>query len=102
MYIDLILVIVLIIVAFAWFRRFSKIVYAVAIIDLFLRLIYYISANIGIPGFYSWVSQVFPESIPALLARYMNGILLTVFVWIYVGLMVIFLFYVMRTFLRKK
>ena len=102
MYIDLIIIVVLIIIAFAWFRRFSKLVYAVAIIDLFLRLIYYISANIGIPGFHEWVVNVFPESIPGVLDNYMSGILLTIFVWVYVVLMVVFLFYVTRTFIRKK
>ena len=102
MYIDLIIVIVLIIFAFAWFRRVSKPVYAVAIIDIFLRLIHYISKNIGIKGFYPWVKAIFPSSIPDLLAHYMSGVLLTIFEWIYVGVMVIFLFYIVRTFIRKK
>ena len=102
MYIDAIVVIALIIVAFCWFRKFSKMVYAIAIIDIFLRLINYISANIGIPGFNEWVSRIFPSSIPGLLDKYMDGILLTVFVWIYVFLMVVFLFYVTRTFIRKR
>ena len=102
MYIDLIIVVVLIIVSFAWFRRFSKTVYAIAIMDIFFRLIHYISKNIGIPGFHGWVKAIFPKSIPDLLSGYMKGTLLTVFVWIYVGFMVVFLFYIIRTFLRKK
>ena len=102
MYIDGIIVIALIIVSFCWFRRFSKSVYALAIIDIFLRLLNYISANIGIPGFNGWVKSIFPTSIPGLLDNYMDGMLLTVFVWIYVILMVVFLFYVVRTFLRKR
>ena len=102
MYIDAIIVVALIIVAFCWFRRFSKMVYAVAIIDIFLRLLNYVSANIGIPGFNTWVSGLFPESIPGLLDNYMSGIFLTIFVWIYVLFMIAFLFYVIRTFMRKK
>ena len=102
MYIDGIIVVALIIVSFCWFRRFSKSVYALAIIDIFLRLLNYISANIGIPGFNGWVKSIFPTSIPGLLDNYMDGMLLTVFVWIYVILMVVFLFYVVRTFLRKR
>lgn len=102
MYIDIILVAVLIIVAFAWFRRFYKAVYAVAITDIFFRLIHYISKNIEIKGFHSWVKAIFPKSIPDMLKNYMSGTLLTVFVWIYVGFMVIFLFYTIRAFLRKK
>ena len=102
MYIDAIIVVALIIVAFCWFRRFSKMVYAVAIIDIFLRLITYISANLGIPGFNKWVKAIFPGSIPDLLNNYMSGIVLTVFVWIYVFFMVAFLFYIVRAFIRKR
>lgn len=102
MYIDAIVVVALIVVAFCWFRKFYKVVYAVAIIDIFLRLITYISSNIGIPGFNSWVKTVFPESIPGLLDNYMSGIFLTVFVWIYVFMMGAFLFYIVRIFIRKK
>lgn len=102
MYIDAIVVVALIIVAFCWFRKFSKTVYAIAIIDIFLRLLNYISANIGISGFNEWVRSIFPESIPSLLDNYMSGIFLTIFVWIYVFLMAVFLFYVVRTFIRKK
>lgn len=102
MYIDAIVVVALIIVAFCWFRKFSKMVYAIAIIDIFLRLINYISANIGIPGFSGWVNKLFPTSIPGLLNNYMSGIVLTIFVWIYVGFMVAFLFYTIRAFIRKR
>ena len=77
-------------------------VYAIALIDIFFRLIHYISANIGIKGFYGWVRSIFPSSIPGLLDNYMNGIVLTIFIWIYVVLMVVFLFYIVRTFIRKK
>ena len=102
MYIDGIIVVALIIVAFCWFRRFSKMVYAVGIIDIFLRSINYISANIGVPGFKSWVRKIFPSSIPGLLDSYMDGLLLNIFVWIYIFFMVVFLFYSVRTFIRKK
>ena len=102
MYIDAIIVVALIIVAFCWFRKFSKLVYAVAIIDIFLRLLNYISVNIPINGFHKWASTIFPESIPTLLSNYMNGIVLTIFTWVYVVLMVAFLFYIIRAFLRKR
>lgn len=102
MYIDAIIVVALVIFAFCWFRKFSKCVYAVAVIDIFLRLLSYISSNIGIKGFQEWVEKIFPKSIPGLLSNYMSGIVLIIFEWIYVVLMVIFLFYVTRTLIRKK
>ena len=102
MYIDAIIVVALIIFAFCWFRRFSKMVYAVAIMDIFFRLIRYISANIGIPGFKGWAKALFPKSIPALLDTYMDGLLLTIFEWVYIFFMVVFLCYSIRSFIRKK
>ena len=102
MYLDAIIVVALIIVAFCWFRRFSKFVYAFAIIDIFLRLLDYIANNIGIKEFARWVNNVFPNSIPAIISKYTNGIVCTALIWVYVCLMVIFLFYIVRTFIRKK
>ena len=95
-------VVVLIIVSFAWFRRFSKPVYAIAIIDIFFRLIHFISKNIGIPGFHKSVKLIFPSSIPDMFSNYMKGTVLNIFVWIYVVFMIIFLFYTVRSFIRKK
>lgn len=102
MYLDAIIVIALIIASFGWFRRFSKFIYSVAIIDMFLRLMNYIGNNIGIKGFDKWVNNVFPNSIPAIIDKYTNGILSTILQWVYIGIMVFFLFYTIRAFLRKK
>ena len=78
MYLDAIVVIALIIASFGWFRRFSKFIYSVAIIDMFLRLINFIANNIGIKGFDKWVNNVFPNSIPEIIDRYTNGIVCTI------------------------
>ena len=102
MYLDAIVVVALIIVAFCWFRRFSKFVYAFAIIDIFLRLLNYIANNIGVKAFAKWVNNVFPNSIPDIISKYTNGIVCTVIEWIYIVIMVCFLFYIVRAFLRKK
>ena len=102
MYLDAVIVIALIIVSFCWFRSFSKFVYAFAIIDIFLRLLDYIANHIGIRGFAHWVNSVFPNSIKSIIENYTNGILCDVLVWIYIGFMIIFLFYTVRVFLRKK
>ena len=102
MYIDAIIVVALIIAAVCWFRRFSKLVYAIAIIDLFLRLIDYIANNLGIREFQHWVNSVFPNSVYSIICKYSSGIFCTVLIWIYVVMMVFFLGYTFRSFLRKK
>ena len=102
MYLDVVIVIALVIFAICWFRSFSKSVYAFAIIDIFLRLIYFIAENLGIKEFSKWVRHIFPKSIPAIIDKYSSGVLYTILIWIYIVLMVFFLGYTIRTFIRKK
>ncbi len=102
MYLDAIIVVALIVASFGWFRRFSKFIYSVAIIDMFLRLINFIANNIGIKGFDKWVNNVFPNSIPEIIDKYTNGIVCTIIEWVYIAIMVFFLFYTIRAFVRKK
>lgn len=102
MYIDAIIVVALVIFALCWFRKFSKLVYAFAIIDIFLRLLYFVANNIGIKGFDVWVNSIFPSSIPSIISKYTNGILCTILIWVYVAFMVCFLFYTVRVFIKKK
>ena len=102
MYIDAIIIVALVIFALCWFRRFSKLVYAFAIIDIFLMLLHYISKLLGIKAFTSWVKRYFPASIPSIIAKYSGGIIYTILIWGYVILMGFFLFYTIRVFLKKK
>ena len=102
MYLDAVIVLALVIFAVCWFRKFSKLVYAFGIIDIFLRLIHFIALNLGIKNFTSWVEHIFPKSIPAIIDNYSNGVLYTILLWVYIVLMVFFLGYTIRTFIRKK
>lgn len=102
MYLDAFIVIALIIFAICWFRTFSKSVYAIAIIDMFLRLLHYVANNIGIKGFDTWSNSIFPNSIPSIISRYSSGIFFDILMWIYVIFMIFFLFYTVRVFIRKK
>ena len=102
MYLDVVIVLALIIFAVCWFRRFSKLVYAFGIIDIFLRLLHFISSNLGIKEFSKWVKSIFPKSIPAIIGNYSSGVIYTILLWIYIVLMVFFLGYTIRTFIRKK
>ena len=102
MYLDAVVVVALVIFAFCWFRRFSKFVYAFAIIDMFLRLIHFVAGLFKIKDFTRWVNSIFPGSIPSIMAKYTNGVLYTILIWIYAGLMIFFLGYTIRAFIRKR
>ena len=98
---DALIFIILLIVVICYFRRLSNTVYFVAIFDIFLRLLTFMKYN-TIPEIKSFVAKYFPESIPDIIGKYAKGDLYTVLVWAYVILMCIFLFYIVRIFIKRK
>ena len=101
MYIDVaILLIVLVIVVF-FFRKFSSFVYAVAIIDIFLRILTFLKYN-TVPELKALVGAYFPESIAGIIAKYSNGIFYTILMWAYVIIFAIFLGYITNYFIHKR
>ena len=99
---DLIIILVLIILTIIFFRRFSNVVYIICIIDMFLRIISKIEVLLGIKEISNLVNRYLPDSLLAVINSYSSGIINTILVWLYVGICVIFLYYVVCTFFRKK
>ena len=102
MYIDLIVLIVLILVVFFFFRRFSSIVYFIAIFDILLRILTFFKNNIPLPDVAALINKYIPESIPAIINHYFDGLVYTILVWAFVIIMIIFESYIIRTFWHKK
>ena len=97
---DAIIFIILLIIVIFFFKRLSNTVFFVAIIDILLRILNFIKDNtfqeLKIIGKY------FPENIPHIISKYAKGDLYKVLVWVYVILMMIFLYYVVRIFIKRK
>lgn len=99
---DAFLVLVIIIFSICWFRKFSKVVYAIASIDILLRICNFLAHNINIKELAIFFDKYFADSIPAVIAKYANDSLYLILVWAYVIVMIVFLFYTIRTFIRKR
>lgn len=102
MYIDLIILILLILLVVMFFKRFSSFVFAMAIIDIFLRILTFIKYNIGLPDVAAIIGKYIPESIIAIIHKYSSGIVSTILDWAFVVIMCIFLGYIIKTFASKK
>lgn len=102
MYIDLIILIILILIVVMFFKRFSSFVFLIAIIDMFLRILTFIKYNIGLPDVSALISKYIPENIIAIINKYSSGIINTILQWIFIVIMIIFLTYIIKIFLRKK
>jgi len=99
---DLIILLILIILTVVFFRKFSNLVYVICIIDIFLRIVSKIEVLLNIKEFSNLVNAYLPNSVLSIINNYSSGIINTILVWIYVGIYVVFLYYVIRTFFRKK
>ena len=104
MYIDLIILIILLIVVIMFFKRFSSFVFFMAIVDIFLRILAFIKHNIGLKDVASVIGKYLPESMIDIIEKYTGSIplLCIILKWCFVGLMAIFLGYIVKIFLHKK
>ena len=102
MYIDLIVLVLLILIVIMFFKNYQSFVFLIAIIDIFLRILSFIKNNIGLPDISHIIGKYFPENIFDIIHTYTNGIVSTIIDWCFVIIMINFLFYITRIFLRKK
>ncbi len=98
---DLAILLILMALVIFFFKRFSSFIYFIAIVDIFLRILTFIKNN-SVPELHDLIQKYIPENIPDIIDNYASGIIYQIFVWIYVIIMGIFLFYIIRTFFRKK
>ena len=99
---DLIIIGILIIATIIFFRKFSNVVYIICIIDIFLRILNKLDLLLGVPEYSNLVNKYFHSSMQNIIDSYSSGIINTILSWILLGIYVVFLFYVIRTFFRKK
>ena len=104
MYIDLIILIILLIVVIMFFQRFSSFVFFVAIVDIFLRILAFIKNNIGLKDVATIIGKYLPENLFAIIDKYINpsNIVNSILKWCFVGIMTIFLSYIIKIFMKKK
>lgn len=104
MYIDLIVLLVLILVVGIFFKRFSSFIFFIAIIDITLRILAFIKHNCGLYDISKIVGKYLPDSIFDLIDKYTGDLeLLNISLkWVFVGTMVIFLYYICKIFIKRK
>jgi len=99
---DLIIIVLLIVLTIFFFRKFSNVVYVICIIDMFLRILDRLDLLLGVPEFSNLVNKYFHNSMLDMIHSYTSGIIYTIFSWVLLIIYIVFLFYVIQTFFRKK
>lgn len=91
--------IILLIVALV-FKRASNVIVFFGLIDIFLRILDYIGKHTS-DNINNFINKIFPDSIPAIINSYSTELLESILMWIYVGLMILFLYYVFRMLIHR-
>ena len=99
---DLIVLLLVIIIMLIFFRRFSNVIYALCIVDIFLRILDALDNLLGIKEYSNLVNKYFHDSILDIINSYTTGIVNLILVWLLLIVYIIFLFYIVRTFVKKK
>lgn len=102
MYIDLIVLAVLLILIIMFFKRFSSFVFFMAIVDIFLRIFAFIKDNIGLPDVKAVIDKYLPESVFGIIDKYTTGLPNDILKWAFVIIMIFFLGYIIKIFIKKK
>ena len=98
---DAIIFIILLLVVIFFFKRISNTVFFIAIFDISLRILTFLRDNTFVEV-KKFLGKYVPENIPNIIGKYTEGTFYTILVWLYVIIMMTFLYYVIRIFIRKK
>lgn len=99
---DLIVIVILIVVIFFWFRKFESMIYFFVILDIFLRIVNFLKNNITSPELSELINNYLPISLKSLIDKYSSGILNEILIWLYVIIFIIFEYYIIKIFLKKR
>lgn len=84
------------------FKKFSSFVYYIAMVDIFLRILAFISANLPLAFLSNFLNTYFPKSISNIIEIYSSGIFEVVLMWLLLIVYCIFDCYIFKAFLKKK
>ncbi len=102
MYLDLIVLIVLFVVVIIYSRRFQTYIFGFGMIDILFRILNIIKSFIPISEVRKFISTYVPSSVPGVINRYTSGLINNVLIWVYVIIMGIFLYFIVKIFIKRK
>ena len=102
MYIDLIVLIVLIVFIIIYSKRFQTYIFGFGMIDILFRILNIIKGFIPLKNIRNFIDTYVPGSIPGVINKYTKGMIDTILIWIYVAIMIMFLYLIVKVFIKRK
>lgn len=102
MYIDLIVLAVLIVFVVVYAKRLQTYIFGFGMIDVLFRILNVIDGYIPSGSLKNFVDSYIPSSIPGVISKYTDGTIEMILCFIYAIIMVIFLCFVVKIFIKRK
>lgn len=99
---EVIIVLALLALVVAYFKNVKSLIYGLAIIEIFLRIMSFIKSNIGIPKVSEIIGEYLPSSIPEIIGKYSSGLFYKILIWAFVICMIWFLVYLIMYLFKRK
>ena len=101
-YVDLVALIVLIVFVVIYSKRFQTYIFGFGMIDILFRILNIINGYIPIKEVKTFINTYIPESVPSVINKYTKGVANIGLTWIYVIIMAIFLYFIVKLFIKRK
>lgn len=102
MYVDLIIFIAILVFVLIYSKYFQGYIFGIAMMDIFFRVLNFLKNNIPISDIKGYISGYVPESIPNVINKYTSDTINMLLMWAYVVTMIIFLYFVIKIFVKRK
>lgn len=99
---DLVILLLFIVIVIFLYKDVKFVVYLLAILEIFFRLMHYLGDNLPFININPFVNKYIPVSMLSVVEKYTNGVVCDLVSWIVIIGFIAFLFYITEYFFRKK
>ena len=102
MYLDLVVLAVAIVFVIVYSKRLQTYMFGFGMIDITFRILNLICGFIPSKDIRGLINTYIPESVPSVINKYTNGVFNKGLIFVYIVIMIIFLYYVVKIFVKRK
>ena len=99
---DIVVLLILIIIVLVVFKDTISIVYFLGIADVLMRLLHFVKSLVNVPEFSNLINTYIPASLVGIIANNTEGIITTIMNWVYVVVITLFLFYLIKYLFKRR
>lgn len=99
---DLIIIILLITLVAILYKDVRFVVYLITTIEVLLRVLHFVGDNIRFINLNSFIDKIFPKSLFTMFSKYTTGIIYDIISWTLIIGFVLFIYYMIMYFIKKK